>query len=261
MKLVKLKTAQASPQPFKNSTHPATDAVPLTNKKAEETRQEKTIATGELKSTVSGQVIRTGPDDYFNLGLAAQKAGNPSQAMGFYRKTLMLKSDHSGALLNLSVIHINLGNDRRAMTLLNKLHALEPENVDAMVNLGILLTRGKKYDKAQAVFEKALDIQGHNAKALFNLAYLNQVRNHLERARELYTRVASLDRDNTKAFLAAASILEKQQKFSHALGCYIQALNTTMVKNSSSFRQKIETRIRLLHKIEAETDQREETKI
>ena len=76
----------------------------------------------------------------------------------------------------------------------------------------------------------------------------------MERARELYTRVSAIDRDNTRALLAAGSILEKQRNLSQALGCYVQALNTTAVKNSEPMRLKIENRIRLLQQIAADVD-------
>jgi len=195
-----------------------------------------------------------GPEDYFNLGLAAQMRDDHIRAAGFYEKVLRLKPDHSRALLNLSVIYIKTGNNAKAMAILQKLHAREPENVDAMVNLGILFLHKKNYTKAESIFKKALDLQGNNTTVLFNLAYVNQMQNRMEQARKLYTRVSSIDKDNTSAFLATASILESQKKFSDALQCYVEALNTTEVKNSNPFRLKIVNRINLLQRIKAGSD-------
>ncbi|MDY0222306.1 MAG: tetratricopeptide repeat protein [Desulfobacterium sp.] len=195
-----------------------------------------------------------GPEDYFNLGLAAQKRGNIDQALGYYRKVLNLKPDHSKALVNLSAIHIKTGNSARAMSILEKLHIQEPENVDAMVNLGILFLKENEHARAETLFEKALYLQGHNTTVLFNLAYLNQLQNNLERAGAFYARISEIDGDNTKALLAAGSIQEKQKKLPQALGSYVQALNTTEVKNSEPLRIKIENRIRLLQQIAASAD-------
>jgi len=195
-----------------------------------------------------------GPEDYFNLGLAAQKRGNIDQALGYYRKVLNLNPDHSKALLNLSAIHIKTGNSARAMSILEKLHIQEPDNADAMVNLGILYLKENEYARAETLFEKALYLQGHNTTVLFNLAYLNQLQNNLERAGAFYARISRIDRDNTKALLAAGSIQEKQKKLPLALESYVQALNTTEVKNSEPLRTKIENRIRLLQQIAANAD-------
>ncbi len=195
-----------------------------------------------------------GADDFFNLGLAAQKRGALNQALGYYRRVLILEPDHSKALLNLSAMHINTGNFARAMPILKKLRAREPENVDAMVNFGILLLKENNYDGAEFLFEKALDLQGHNTTVLFNLAYLNQVQNRLDRAAQLYTRLFSIDRDNTGALLAMGSIMEKQNNLSRAMVCYVQALDTTAVENSKSLRLKIENRVRVLQQIKADAD-------
>ena len=119
-------------------------------------KQKKMVPEQYTKPPVAG------PDDYFNLGLAAQKQGALDQALGYYRKVLNLKPDHSKALLNLSAIHIKTGNTARAMSILDKLYRQEPENVDAMVNLGILFLQEKNYARAESLLEKALDLQGHN---------------------------------------------------------------------------------------------------
>ncbi|WP_300459703.1 tetratricopeptide repeat protein [Desulfobacula sp.] len=192
-----------------------------------------------------------GPEDYFNLGLAAQKRDDVIQAVGYYKKTLTLKPDHSRALLNLSTVYIKTGNHSKAMAILKKLHTQEPENVDAMVNLGILFLDKNNHDRAKSLFEKALDLRENNTTALFNLAYVNQMQTHLEQAKKLYTRVSSIDRDHTSAFLATASILENQKKFSQAQQCYVAALKTTEVKASKPLRLKIETRINLLQQMKA----------
>ena len=195
-----------------------------------------------------------GAEDYFKLGLAAQKKGNLNQAVGFYRKVLTLEPGHSRALLNLSALHIKTGNTARAKIILKKLHAQEPENVDAMVNLGILFLQEKDYNRAEILFEKALDLQGHNTTVLYNLAYLNQLQNRLDRAGDLFSRVASIDRNNTRALLANGSIREKQNKLAEAVGYYVQALTTKEVKNSEPLRSRIENRIRLLQQIKANAD-------
>ncbi|MCK5795313.1 MAG: tetratricopeptide repeat protein [Anaerolineales bacterium] len=252
-------TAQiTNPEPEMTETLPGPVKALQKIQTAMETKKSKKMEALETPEPVVSNTVRKpsvpGPEDYFNLGLAAQMRDDFRQALGYYKKTLTLKPDHSRAMLNLSVVHIKTGNHPRAMVLLQKLHRQEPENVDALVNLGILFLHEKKYNKAKSLFEKALDLQENNTTALFNLAYVSQMQHRLEQARKLYTRVSSIDRDNTSAFLAAASILENQKKFSPAQKCYVAALKTTEVKNSKPLRLKIETRINLLQQIKAGSD-------
>ena len=201
------------------------------------------------------------PRHYFALGVAAQKAGQFSPAMDYYRKALTLDPSHVPALLNLAVIHMKRGSRTKAVQILEKLQAAAPANPEIVLNLGTLYIQQKKYEKARHLLEGFTASGSSHPGVLFNLAYLNQVWNRPQKALEYYDQVISLAPDHTKACLAAASVCEGQKQIDRALAYYNRALPIVEQQGPRSLELKIENRIRLLTRIAGNPPQKTGKKI
>ncbi len=111
----------------------------------------------------------TNPNIFFNYGAILQRTAHYGKAAKQYEKTLALKPDHKGALLNYSAVMLILGKAKDAELAARKLHATDPNNVSFYMNLGNSLKDQGLIDEALNTYREFIKRQPENELAGSNM--------------------------------------------------------------------------------------------
>lgn len=101
----------------------------------------------------------------YELGLALDEAGRPSEAIAEYRRALDRNPNHLESLNNLGAALANQGRMDEAARHFERLIAVDPENADAHANLGFALAAAGARARAAAAFREALRLDPDHAEA------------------------------------------------------------------------------------------------
>ena len=101
----------------------------------------------------------------YELGLALDEAGRPSEAIAEYRRALDRNPNHLESLNNLGAALANQGRMDEAARHFERLIAVDPENADAHANLGFALAAAGARARAVAAFREALRLDPDHAEA------------------------------------------------------------------------------------------------
>ena len=182
----------------------------------------------------------------YQNGLVAQRKGDYQGAGRYYLKVLERDPSNMNTLTNLSAVYILLEKYAEAKKILDKICRIDVNNVKAIVNLGIIDFNLGHYGMAKQRFQEALQINPREESALINLAYLAQRENNIPLMEKNYNEILRISPVNHEVLLAYASLLEKNKRFTEALGCYRKSLELDGVKSDSGLTGQIRDRIRLL---------------
>jgi len=217
----------------------APSAVVVTSKK---------VGTGEQKSSSqpnqSSRNLKS--EQFFQLGLSAQKSGHFSEAEGYYLEGLKRDASNVGMMANLSAVYLEQHKYQEAESVLAKARKISPQNSKLLVNLGLLELGRNQNAKAKHWFSEAARINPYDLDALNNLAYLAQQENDLAGMETYYQRMVNLSPNNQEVLLTYASLLERSNKFQEAIVVYQKAMDMPGIKNSPSMKGEIRKRIRIL---------------
>ena len=78
---------------------------------------------------------------HFLAGLAAQKAGQPQQAVTHYQLSLVLLPGRASTLTNLGAVLVQLGRAAEALPLLEQAQAAEPGQSESLLQQGLALAQ------------------------------------------------------------------------------------------------------------------------
>jgi len=108
----------------------------------------------------------------YNLGVIAERQGDPVQAAADYQAALRIDDSHLPSILNLGRIELLNGDYEKAIALFESgLRQPTKEHELALLNnLGAAYRLGKNYAKAEATSRAVLSKHGENVNALKNLA-------------------------------------------------------------------------------------------
>lgn len=101
----------------------------------------------------------------YELGLALDEAGRPTEAIAQYRRALDRNPNHLESLNNLGAALANQGRVDEAAPHFERLIAVDPENADAHANLGFALAAAGARARAAAAFREALRLDPDHADA------------------------------------------------------------------------------------------------
>ena len=101
----------------------------------------------------------------YELGLALDEAGRPTEAIAEYRRALDRNPNHLESLNNLGAALANQGRMDEAAPHFERLIAVDPENADAHANLGFALAAAGARARAAAAFREALRLDPDHAEA------------------------------------------------------------------------------------------------
>ena len=186
------------------------------------------------------------PTICFQLGLAAQQAGDYQTAESHYLAGLEGDPNNLNLLTNLSAVYIRQKRFDQATKILKKAHAIQPRNVKVLINLGNVALQEGEASKARKWFEEALREDPHDRTALTNLAYLAQQQGDRKELEGYYEQILRIDPDNVEAILAYASLLEQGRRIGDAIKVYKRSLEMRRIRNDSELNSQIRKRIRLL---------------
>ena len=148
---------------------------------------------GEPRLRLLERPARRTADEWFDLGLRAERDGRVEDAVRAYRSAL-----HDGDAE--PEIHFNLGNALYGLGRLDEARSsyaraveLAPDYVEAWNNLGILLGELELAEEAIAAYRRALVLAPDYPDALYNLAETLVTRGELEEARSLWRSYLRVD--------------------------------------------------------------------
>ncbi|MFC2119904.1 tetratricopeptide repeat protein, partial [Bacteroidota bacterium] len=99
------------------------------------------------------------PYVYYTLGnLYAQSKNNPSKALPFFEKAVILDPDIPDGFLNLGNTYVLLTDFTQAIMSYKKAQLLNPQSPNALVNMGRVYTHLRQIEEARNAFNQALRI-------------------------------------------------------------------------------------------------------
>lgn len=137
----------------------------------EKLRQQGRAAEAVEPLTQAATLLRTNAQAWNRVGLAAQAAGQVTNALKAYRQALTLARDKDPETMaevrhNLGCLHLERGDNSSAESELAAYTLLRPKAVDGWVKLGTAQLRARRLDAAERSFAQALALDRHHTEAL-----------------------------------------------------------------------------------------------
>lgn len=137
----------------------------------EKLRQQGRAAEAIEPLTQAATLLRTNAQAWNRVGLAAQAAGQVTNALKAYRQALTLARDKDPETMaevrhNLGCLHLERGDNSSAESELAAYTLLRPKIVDGWVKLGTAQLRARRLEAAERSFAQALALDRHHTEAL-----------------------------------------------------------------------------------------------
>ncbi|MFL2802116.1 MAG: tetratricopeptide repeat protein [Paracoccaceae bacterium] len=183
----------------------------------------------EFEATISiaEEMIKIDPTDeriFFSIALCHQNLNKYDQAVVFYKKVLIIKSDNAEAYKNMSIVLKKQGKLEEAIEACNKALLIKPDYAEAYNNMGNILIDQGKLDKALEAFENALSIKPDYAPAYNNMGNVLKDQGKLDKALEAFENALSIKPDYAPAYNNMGNVLKDQGKFEEAIEAYKKTL-------------------------------------
>ncbi len=173
------------------------------------------------------QTIRLNPDASgacFNLGLLCARSQRDDAAKEFYRKAISIDPGNAGAYNNLGLLFARQKQEDKAEYWYRKAIALNSGNSDTYTNLGVLLSAGGKDDEAEQCYRTAIEQDQSNAEAYSNLGVLLAAHKQNDEAKACYLKAISLNPGNAAAYSNLGILLAGCKKIDEAEHCHRKAI-------------------------------------
>lgn len=230
---------------FPTQTQPIKSEIKQQESEKIETKTENKKIKSDL--TRSNNKAPININNYYQLGIVAQKKRNYQSAKSFYNGVLAQDSRHIGALTNLAAVYIHEERFVDAEATLAKIRRIEPSNIKAIVNSGIIAFRLKRFEKARELFQRVLTLNPREEIALINLACISKQENDIALTEKYYKRILTISTNNKDVLLAYAALLEQNNRLDQAVTRYRESLDIEEVIQNVSLYNQINERIRILN--------------
>ncbi len=135
--------------------------------------------------------IKMNPDVYelnFKLGIVNQILGDFEEAVNYYEKTTLIKSDFSPAFCNLGIAYHKL--DNKNLAIKNYLIAvqLDEKNFRALYNLANCYLDSDDLDNAERYYYKSIEIEPRNIHAYTSLFQIYDTSNNNDKLNEILSK-------------------------------------------------------------------------
>jgi serine/threonine-protein kinase len=179
---------------------------------------------GRLAINVLRQAQKRYPGDFWinqNLALVLMESKSPatSEALGFYRAAVALRSDSPGVHVNMGRVFDNLGQRREAEAEYRAAIRLKPDYEPAHCNLASLLRRQERLPEAEAAYREALRLNADFAPAHFGLGNLFLAKSKWAEAEAAFRKAAALYKNqdgSAGAHFGIGEVFRRQNKPSKA---------------------------------------------
>ena len=185
---------------------------------------------GELQKSVSAaeELLDKFPNSVMLLnisGLANTGLGRLDEAIGSYRKAVLINPNYADTYNNMGVVLQDLGTLDEAIEAYKKALSIKPNFADAYNNLGIALKKQGKIDGALDAYTKVVSIKPNFADAHYNMGNALKDQGKFDEAIEAYTKVLSIKPDFVQAYNNMGIALKRRGKLEGALEAYQKALS------------------------------------
>ncbi|MCJ7741485.1 MAG: tetratricopeptide repeat protein, partial [Methanoregula sp.] len=107
-------------------------------------------------------------DAWLNRGVVLENLGRYSEAVDSYDKAIVLQPAYAEAWYDRGIALRNLGRYADAISSYDKAIAIRPSNIEALLNRGVALDYLGRYDEAIATYDKVLALQPNHTTAREN---------------------------------------------------------------------------------------------
>ena len=161
--------------------------------------------------------IKMNPDVYelnFKLGIVNQILGDFEEAVNYYEKTTLIKSDFSPAFCNLGIAYHKL--DNKNLAIKNYLIAvqLDEKNFRALYNLANCYLDSDDLDNAERYYYKSIEIEPRNIHAYTSLFQIYDTSNNNDKLNEILSKAKKVfDKNPYINFMEGISEYKKKKLF------------------------------------------------
>lgn len=156
--------------------------------------------------------------------VAAQRGGNPAEAVRLSQAILERSPDHPDALQILAVALAQLGRMPEATATFRHALAIAPNDGGLRFNFGILLSRTGDTEGAEQAFRAAIAATPDHVEALYSLGHLLQERGDLDGADGFLRRALTVRPLYARAWSALAANLKTQGRLDDAIAAAQRAI-------------------------------------
>ena len=167
---------------------------------------------------------RPGEPALLTQALAAQRAGNPAEAVRLAQSILDRSPDHPDALQILAVALAQQGKPAEASTVFRRALAIALDDSGLHFNFGILLSRTGDTDGAERAFRAAIAAAPDHVEALYSLGHLLQERGDLDGADGFLRRALAVRPLYARGWSALAANLKTQGRLDDAIAAGQRAI-------------------------------------
>jgi len=156
--------------------------------------------------------------------VAAQRTGDPAEAVRLSQAVLERSPDHPDALQILAVSFAQLGRLPEATAIFRRALAIAPNDGGLHFNFGILLSRTGDPDGAERAFRAAIAATPDHVEALYSLGHALQERGDLDGADGFLRRALTVRPLYARAWSALAANLRTQGRLDDAIAAAQRAI-------------------------------------
>ncbi len=151
-------------------------------------------------------------DGHFNLGIALAQAGLHHEAIPEFLRTVQLNPARSDAWINAARSHTKLGNFDLTAKAIREAIRIKPEDPEYHYQLANAMADGGDLNSAASAFRTAIQLNPAHASARINLGNIHLQQNLLNEAEDQYEQALATDPGNTVALvnLGRTLLLRKQ---------------------------------------------------
>jgi tetratricopeptide (TPR) repeat protein len=146
----------------------------------------------------------------FNLGVIADRAGNETQAMEYYRQALRIQEDYEHAVRGLVAIHIRRGDRTGALTLVEPLARRFGSNLELQAIHAEVLVQNQRYEQAWDAARRALRCDERFVPALRALVKASLAQDRKELAASILANALSAAPNDAELHYLNAQILGRE---------------------------------------------------
>jgi tetratricopeptide (TPR) repeat protein len=161
---------------------------------------------------------------YQKIGFAYQNAGNPDQALSYYKRYELLHEDDAWNLRHIAACYRSQGDAVNALEYYRRAEALSPDNVSLVLTIGHVLLELNRTREALQQYFKADLMENAKHRAWRPIAWCSFLLSDYDRAIDYYDRIAHEDKPSAQDLLNRGHVLLCMGNTQEAIETYRESL-------------------------------------